>query len=69
MHLEPELEKVEFLFDKYNGKNFFGFIKHRLQFNHDFARTSKKNLKLMDEILGVMVNNLTQSVNKVLSKS
>jgi len=67
VHLEPELEKVEFLFDKYNGKNFFGFIKHRLQFNHDFARTSKKDLKLMDEILGLLVDNLTQSVNRALS--
>lgn len=67
VHLEPQLEKVELLFDKYNGKNFFGFIKHRLQFNHDFARTSKKDLKLMDEILGLLVNNLTQSVNRALS--
>jgi len=67
VHLEPELEKVEFLFHKYNDKNFFGFIKHRLQFNHDFARTSKKDLKLMDEILGLLVDNLTQSVNRALS--
>lgn len=69
VHLEPELEKVEFLFDKYNNKNFFGSIKHRLQFNHDFARTSKKNLKLMDEILVLLVGNLTQSVNSALSTS
>jgi len=69
VHLEPELEKVEFLFDKYNKKNFFGFIKHRLQFNHDFARTSKKDMKLMDEILVLLVDNLSQSVNKALSKS
>lgn len=69
VHLEPELEKVEFLFGKYNEKNFFGFIKHRLQFSHDFARASKKDLKLMDEILGLLVDSLTQSVNKVLSAS
>lgn len=69
VYFEPELEKMEFLFDKYNKKNFFGFIKHRLQFNHDFARTSKKDLKLMDEILGLLVDNLTQSVNSALSTS
>jgi len=69
LHFEPEQEKVEFLFDKYNRRNFFGLIKHRLQFNHDFARTSKKDLKFMDEILGLLVDNLIQSVNSALSIS
>ncbi len=69
VHFEPKLETIEFLFNKYNNKNFFGFVKHRLQFNHDFTRTTKKDLKLMDEILGLLVDNLTKSVNKALSTS
>ncbi len=55
---EPELEKLEYLFEKLSGKDFFKEINSHLLFHHDLSRLTEKKLQVMDEILQLLLQKL-----------
>ena len=52
---EPELEKVEFLFEKCSGENFFRELDNHNQFSHGISLLSGEKLQVMDEILRLLL--------------
>ncbi len=58
LYFEPGLEKLEFLFEKLNGEKFFNKMHHHLGFHHDHSVISKDKLKIMDEILHLLIEEL-----------
>lgn len=65
LHFEPNLGKLEFLFEKLSEKDFFDVMNHHLSFHHDHSRISKEKLKIMDEILKLLLDELEISMNSI----
>lgn len=65
LHFEPKLEKLEFLFEKLSDENFFNVMNHHLSFHHDHSRISKDELKIMDEILSSLLNDMEVSLKAI----
>ena len=62
---EPELEKLEYLFEKLSGKDFFKEINSHLLFHHDLSRLTEKKLLIMDEILRLLLKKLEVICTKI----
>ncbi len=62
---EPELEKLEYLFEKLSGKDFFKEINSHLLFHHDLSRLTEKKLQVMDEILRLLLKKLEVICTKI----
>nr|WP_321485574.1 hypothetical protein [uncultured Draconibacterium sp.] len=62
---EPELEKVEFLFEKCSGENFFRELDNHNQFSHGISLLSGEKLLIMDEILRLLLKELEVTCTKI----
>ena len=62
---EPELEKLEYLFEKLSGKDFFKEINSHLLFHHDLSRLTEKKLQVMDKILRLLLKKLEVICTKI----
>ena len=62
---EPELEKVEFLFEKCSGENFFRELDNHNQFSHGISLLSGEKLLIMDEILRLLLKKLEVICTKI----
>lgn len=55
VYAEPRLEKLEYLFEKLSGEDFFKEVNHCTFFHHDLSRLSEKKLLIADEILTTLL--------------
>ncbi len=62
---EPELDKVEFLFEKCSGENFFRELDNHNQFSHGISLLSGEKLLIMDEILRLLLKKLEVTCTKI----
>ena len=58
VYARPKLEKLEFLFEKLRGENFFKDIEYHNSFHHKISRMTAENLRVMDEILNALLPEL-----------
>jgi hypothetical protein len=58
VYADPNLEKLEYLFEKLSGENFFKEVNKRTLFHHDLSWLTEKKLLIMDEILNALVHEL-----------
>ena len=64
---EPRLEKLEYLFEKLSGEDFFKEVNKRNLFHHDLSRLTEKKLLIADEILNTLIQELKRfSTVKIL---
>ena len=62
---EPELEKLEFLFEKCSGESFFRELDNHNQFSHGISLLSGEKLLIMDEILRLLLKKLEVICTKI----
>ncbi len=55
---EPELEKLEFLFEKCSGEHFFRELNNHNRFHYGISRLNEEELLTMDEILQLLMQKL-----------
>ncbi|MBW8323659.1 MAG: hypothetical protein K0M50_02730 [Prolixibacteraceae bacterium] len=65
VYAEPKLEKLEYLFEKLNGVNFFKDVDHHTRFHHDVSRLTEKKLMIADEILNTLLKELNIAFNRI----
>ncbi|HCY42533.1 MAG TPA: hypothetical protein DHV48_14450 [Prolixibacteraceae bacterium] len=58
VYAEPRLEKLEFLFEKLSGEDFFKEVAYHTRFHHDVSRLTEKKLLAADEILNTLLKEL-----------
>ena len=58
VYAEPKLEKVEYLFEKCSGKDFFKEVDSHTEFYHGISRLTVEKLLIMDEILRLLLQEL-----------
>ena len=58
VYADPKLEKLEFLFEKLSGEDFFKEVNKRTLFHHDLSRLTEKKLLVADEILNTLLKEL-----------
>ena len=58
LYAEPRLKKMEYLFEKLNGEDFFKGVAYHSRFHHDLSRLTEKKLQIMDEILNALLYEL-----------
>lgn len=58
IYAEPKIEKLEYLFEKLSGNDFFKEVNKRVVFHHDLSRLTEKKLLIMDEILNALLHEL-----------
>ena len=58
VYAEPELEKVEFLFEKCSGEDFFKEVNSHANFYHSISLLTEEKLLIMDEILKLLLQKL-----------
>ena len=69
VYAEPGLEKLEFLYEKLSGTDFFKEVNKRTLFHHDLSRLTEKKLLIMDEILNTLLKELNTTFNMVAPSS
>jgi len=55
---DPGLEKLEYLFEKLSGADFFKEVTYHTRFHHELSRLTEKKLLVADEILTTLVKEL-----------
>jgi hypothetical protein len=65
----PGLEKLEYLFEKLSGEDFFKEVNKGNRFHHDLSRSTEKKLLIMDEILNTLLKELNTTFNIVAPSS
>ena len=65
VYAEPKLEKLEYLFEKLNGVNFFKDVDHHTRFHHDVSRLTEEKLVIADEILNTLLKELNIAFNRI----
>ena len=55
---DPELEKLEYLFEKLSGADFFKEVTYHTRFHHELSRLTEKKLQVADEILNTLLKEL-----------
>ena len=69
VYAEPRLEKMEYLFEKLNGEDFFKEIAYHIRFHHDVSRLTEKKLLIVDEILNTLLTELNIAFNYIKKAS
>jgi hypothetical protein len=69
VYADPKLEKLEYLFEKLSGEDFFKEVAYHIRFHHDVSRLTEKKLLIMDEILNTLLKELNTTFNMVASSS
>ncbi len=65
VYAEPKLEKMEFLFEKCSGENFFTELGNYNRFYHGLSLLTTNKLSIMDEILRLLVERLEESSTNI----
>ncbi len=65
---EPELEKLEFLFEKCSGEHFFRELNNHNRFHYGISRLNEEKLLTMDEILQLLLQKLEVACSCVNDK-
>ncbi len=65
VYAEPKLEKMEFLFEKCSGENFFTELGNYNRFYHGLSLLTTNKLSVMDEILRLLVERLEESSTNI----
>jgi hypothetical protein len=63
VYADPGLEKLEYLFEKLSGEDFFKEVNKGNHFHHDLSRLTEKKLLIMDEILNTLLKELNTIFN------
>lgn len=58
VYVEPKLEKMEFLFEKCSGEDFFKEVDSHTMFYHGISRLTEEKILVMDEILYLLLQKL-----------
>ncbi|HBL77387.1 MAG: hypothetical protein A2W90_21540 [Bacteroidetes bacterium GWF2_42_66] len=58
IYAEPRLEKLEYLFEKLSGEDFFKEVAYHSRFHHNLSRLTEKKLQIMDETLDALLHEL-----------
>jgi len=58
VYADPGLEKLEYLFEKLSGNDFFKEVNKGNLFHHDLSRLTEKKLLIMDEILNALLHEI-----------
>ncbi len=69
IYADPELKKLEYLFEKLSGEDFFKEVNKGNHFHHDLSRLTEKQLLVMDEILNTLLEELNSAFNMVTPSS
>jgi hypothetical protein len=59
------LEKLEYLFEKLNGEDFFKEVDYYTRFHHDVSRLTEKKLLIADEILNTLLKELNTAFSRL----
>ncbi len=65
VYAEPKLEKMEFLYEKCSGENFFTELGNYNRFYHGISMLTTDKLLVMDEILRLLVERLEVSSTNI----
>jgi hypothetical protein len=65
IYAEPRLEKLEYLFEKLNGEDFFKEVDYYTRFHHDVSRLTEKKLLIADEILNTLLKELNTAFSRL----
>lgn len=65
VYAEPRLEKIECLFEKLSGEDFFKEVNKHTLFHHDLSRLTEKKLLIADEILNSLLKELCTAFSRV----
>lgn len=69
LYAQPNLKKMEYLFEKRSGDAFFKCIDYNTKFNHGLDRIPEEKVLIMDEILNELKNELTTAFEEARSKN
>ena len=69
IYADPELEKLEYLFEKLSGEDFFKEMNKGNHFHHDLSRLTEKKLLIMDEILNSLLKELNTTFIRMAPSS
>ena len=69
VYADPGLEKLEYLFEKLSGEDFFKEVNKGNHFYHDLSRLTEKKLLVMDEILNTLLTELNTTFNRMAPSS
>ena len=58
IYADSGLEKLEYLFEKLSGEDFFKEVNNGNHFHHDLSRLTEKKLLIMDEIINALLHEL-----------
>jgi hypothetical protein len=64
IYSDPGLEKLEYLFEKLSGAEFFKEMNKGTLFHHDLSRITEKKLLIMDEIITTLLKELNTAFGR-----
>jgi hypothetical protein len=64
-YADPGLEKLEYLFEKLSGADFFKEMNKGTLFHHDLSRLTEKKLLIMDEIITTLLKELNTAFSRI----
>jgi hypothetical protein len=62
VYSDPGLEKLEYLFEKLSGADFFKEVNYHTRFHHDLSRLTEQKLLVADEILNTLLKELNTAI-------
>lgn len=65
VYASPKLEKLEYLFEKLDGENFFKEVDYNSRFHHKLSRLTAEKLEFMDEILNYLQGELKTAFSRI----
>ncbi|WP_303924836.1 hypothetical protein [Draconibacterium sediminis] len=69
VYAEPKLERMEFLFEKCSGENFFAELGNYNRFYHGISRLTVDKLSVMDEIIQLLLQKLELTCSCIIDKN
>ena len=69
VYADQRLEKLEYLFEKLSGEDFFKEVNKGNHFHHDLSRLTEKKLLILDEILNTLLKEINIAFNMVAPSS
>ena len=62
---DPGLEKLEYLFEKLSGADFFKEVTYHTRFHHELSRMTEQKLQVADEILNTLLKELNTAFSRI----
>jgi hypothetical protein len=69
VYADPELEKLEYLFEKLSGADFFKEVTYHSRFHHELSRLTEQKLLIADEILNTLLKELNNTFSRLKTPS